>query len=120
MTDAAKIAENYIALWNEADRGQRKALIASAWAEDATYVDPMMAGRGHDEIDALIGAVHQRFPGLRFALSGQPDGHGDCLRFSWTLAAPASEPIACGTDFGIVASDGRLKAITGFLDHVKA
>jgi hypothetical protein len=120
MIDAAKIAENYIALWNEADQSQRKALIAGAWTEDATYVDPMMAGRGHDEIDALIGAVHQRFPGHRFALSGRPDGHGDRVRFSWTLAAPASEPVAGGTDFGVIAGDGRLKAITGFLDHVKA
>jgi hypothetical protein len=120
MTDAAKIADNYIALWNEADQARRKALIASAWTEDATYVDPMMAGRGHDEIDALIGAVHQRFPGHRFALSGQADGHGDRVRFSWTLAAPAVEPVAHGTDFGVVANDGRLKAITGFLDYVKA
>jgi hypothetical protein len=120
MTDAAKIAEDYIAAWNEVDQGARKALIASAWTEDATYVDPMMTGRGHDEIDALIGAVHQRFPGHRFALSGQADGHGDRVRFSWKLAAPAAEPIACGTDFGVVATDGRLKAITGFLDHVKA
>jgi hypothetical protein len=120
MTEPAMIAKNYIALWNEADQTCRKELIAKAWTEDATYIDPMMAGRGHDEIDALIGAVHQRFPGHRFELSGQPDGHSDRIRFSWTLGAPASEPIAHGTDFGIVAGDGRLKAITGFLDHVKA
>jgi SnoaL-like domain len=120
MTDPATIAEKYIALWNETDHARRKGLIAAAWTEDATYVDPMAGGRGHDEINALVGAVHQRFPGHRFALSGQPDGYADHVRFSWTLAAPAAEPIAEGTDFGIVAGDGRLKAITGFLDHVKA
>jgi hypothetical protein len=120
MTDAATIADKYITLWNEADQTRRKTLIAAAWTEDATYIDPMMGGRGHDEIDALIGAVHQRFPGHRFSLSREADGYGDRVRFSWTLAEPAAEPIAEGTDFGIVAADGRLKAITGFLDHVKA
>jgi len=120
MTDAALIAEKYIALWNEADQKRRKDLIARTWTEDATYVDPMMEGSGHDEIDALVGAVHQRFPGHVFALAGKPDGHGDRLRFSWTLGAPDAAPIAKGTDFGIVAGDGRLKAITGFLDYVQA
>jgi hypothetical protein len=120
MTDAAKIAERYIDLWNETDAQSRKALLASAWTEDASYVDPMMQGQGHSEIGALIGAVHARFPGHRFVLKGAADGHGDRLRFTWTLGAPGAEPIAQGTDFGIVASDGRLKSVSGFLDHVSA
>jgi len=37
--------ERYIDLWNETDAQSRKKLIASAWTEDATYVDPMMKGR---------------------------------------------------------------------------
>ena len=120
MTDAAKIAERYIDLWNETDSHNRRKLIASAWTEDASYVDPMMKGEGHAEIDALIGAVHQRFPGHRFALKGTPDGHGDRVRFSWTLGAANAAPIAHGTDFGLVAADGRLRSISGFLDQVAA
>jgi SnoaL-like domain len=119
MTDAAKIAERYIDLWNETDGHNRKTLIASGWTEDALYVDPMMKGQGHAEIDALIGAVHDRFPGHRFQLDGTPEGHGDRLRFSWTLGAPNAAPIAHGTDFGIVAADGRLKSVSGFLDAAK-
>jgi ketosteroid isomerase-like protein len=119
MTDAAIVAEKYIAVWNEADQARRKDLLAKAWTEDATYIDPMMQGRGHDEIDAMIGAVHQRFPGHVFALHGLADGHGDRVRFSWSLGAAGAEPIARGTDFGVLAGDGRLKAITGFLDHVQ-
>jgi hypothetical protein len=120
MTDAAKIAERYIDLWNETDAQNRKALLASAWTEDATYVDPLMKGQGHSEIEALIGAVHERFPDHRFVLKGAADGHGDRLRFTWTLGAPGAAPVAQGTDFGIVAPDGRLKSVSGFLDHVKA
>lgn len=40
MTNAADIAENYIALWNETDAGRRKAMFAQGWADGATYIDP--------------------------------------------------------------------------------
>ena len=120
MPDAVKIAESYIDLWNETNPVSRKTMIAAAWSEDAIYIDPLMKGQGHSEIDALIGAVHQRFPGHRFTLKGAADGHGDRLRFSWTLGEPNAAPIAHGTDFAVVAADGRLKSVSGFLDQVKA
>jgi hypothetical protein len=119
QTTPDKIAQQYIAAWNETDAGRRRALIAETWAEDATYVDPLMAGRGHAEVDALMGAVQQRFPGFRFALIGQPDGFGDKVRFSWGLGPDGAEAPIKGTDF-VQVEDGRLKSVTGFLDQVPA
>lgn len=118
MTDAHEIADRYIALWNETDAGVRRAGIAGLWREDARYVDPLMEGSGHDEIDALITAVRQRFPGHRFARTGTAEAHHDALRFSWTLAADGGPTVAAGTDFGRLAPDGRLANVTGFLDYV--
>jgi hypothetical protein len=119
MSNAAQIAERYIAVWNEADPARRDALLAEHWSENATYVDPLMKGDGRSEISALIGGVHQRFPGFRFALDGRADGYGDHVRFAWTLG-PESEPdMIKGTDFAIVEA-GRLKSVTGFLDKVPA
>lgn len=118
MTNAAAIADRYIALWNETDTRRRHDLIEAAWTEDARYVDPLMQGEGRAQIDGLIAAVQARFPGHRFTLSGQPDGYADRVRFSWTLASNNQMPIAHGTDFGVLAEDGRLRSITGFLDQV--
>ena len=120
MTDATETASRYIATWNEADPARRRNLIAAGWTEDASYIDPMMEGKGHEQIAALIDAVQERFPGHRFALAGQADGHNDRLRFSWTLGAPAGPVVAHGTDFAVLAEDGRLRSVTGFLDHVEA
>ena len=117
MTDAAQIAEAYIALWNETDPKRRRALIGEAWTEDARYVDPIMSGEGRDQIDGLIAAVHERFPGFRFALIGQPDGHGDHVRFSWGLGPDGEDSPIKGTDFAVVEG-GRLRTVTGFLDQV--
>ena len=45
MSTPQALADHYIAAWNETDADARRALIARTWAEDATYVDPVMAGR---------------------------------------------------------------------------
>ncbi len=118
MTDAAQIAQLYVDSWNETDGDRRAGLLADLWTEDARYVDPMMAGQGRTQIDALIAGVHQQFPGFRFTLAGKPDGHGDKVRFSWTLG-PDGQSLVEGTDFGVV-ENGRLSAVTGFLDKVPA
>lgn len=119
MIEPATIAEHYIAVWNELDSGRRRALLASTWTEHATYVDPLAQGRGHDEIDALIGAVQARFPGFRFTLSGKADGYGDKVRFSWALGPDSDKEMIKGTDFATLEG-GRLKSVTGFLDKVPA
>lgn len=112
-----KIAEDYIAAWNETDAERRRALIRRTWSDDAVYVDPLMAGRGHAELDALMAGVQQRFPDFRFALIGKPDGFGDKVRFSWGLGPAGADAPIKGTDF-VQVEEGRLKAVTGFLDQV--
>jgi hypothetical protein len=119
MTDAAKIADRYINVWNEKDPALRRALLVEGWSETATYVDPMMTGKGHEQIGAMIGAVQEKFPGFRFALDGRVDGHGDHIRFSWKLGPPGDSDMIKGTDF-VLLEAGRLKSVTGFLDKVPA
>jgi hypothetical protein len=119
MTDNAQIADRYIAAWNETDQHRRSALLAEGWSATATYVDPLGAAEGHDQIGALIGAVQTRFPGFRFALDGVADGYGDKVRFSWTLGPETEPDMIKGTDFAVV-HDGRLKSVTGFLNKVPA
>ncbi|WP_262267282.1 MULTISPECIES: nuclear transport factor 2 family protein [Microvirga] len=119
MTDATSIANRYIALWNETNANRRQALLADLWTDDGTYIDPLMQGSGHNQIGALISAVHERFPGFRFALVGQPDGHGSNVRFSWQLGPEGVDGPIKGTDFATL-DNGRLKEVVGFLDQVPA
>src|SRR5690349_770752 len=119
MTDATSIATRYIALWNETNADRRQALLADLWTENGTYIDPLMQGSGHNQIDALISAVHERFPGFRFTLVGQPDGHGSNVRFSWQLGPEGADGPIKGTDFATL-DNGRLKEVVGFLDQVPA
>ena len=119
MSDATAVIERYFAIWNEPDQERRRALIAETWTDDATYLDPMMAGDGPDGIDAMIAGVQQQATGLQFRQVGTVDSHNDRVRFSWELVGPnGGEPVYAGTDFATLAADGRLQTVTGFLDRV--
>jgi hypothetical protein len=113
--DITDTVDRYIAIWNEGDAGRRRALIAQTWTDDASYVDPLMTGEGPDGIDAMIAGAQQQFPGHRFRLVAGPDVHHDRVRFAWELRG-ADGPVAAGVDFAVVADDGRLRAVTGFLE----
>ncbi|HWL71589.1 MAG TPA: nuclear transport factor 2 family protein [Geminicoccus sp.] len=118
--DANLIAARYLAAWNAREPVERRAAVARAWTETGSYLDPLMEAEGHGGLDAMIAAAQAQFPGLVFRLAGAPDRHHDRLRFSWTLAPEGGVPVARGTDFAVVAEDGRLAAVTGFLDRESA
>jgi len=118
MITADTIVDRYIASWNERDADTRRALVTATFAEDAEYLDPLLSGRGLDEIDAMIAAAQQQFPGHEFTLAGEPDQHGGRVRFSWLLAPTGEAAVAGGTDFAQLAADGRIQTVTGFLDAV--
>ena len=119
MADPKTLAARYIANSNEIDAAQRMALLNQLWTEAGTYTDPLMHGAGHQQIDALIAAVQQRFPDNRFALTGAADGFGNHVRFSWQLGPAGSDAIIKGTDFAVCEGD-RFVSVIGFLDQVPA
>lgn len=119
MRTAAKVAEDYITVWNEPDATRRRAILEATWTPTASYVDPVAKGTGLIEIDNIIGSVRRRFPDFSFSLSGHADGHANVVRFSWALGPRDGAAVVKGTDF--VARDGdRIATVTGFLDLVPA
>ena len=115
--DFNNLISRYIEAWNETDGERRRELVAAVWTADGTYIDPLMSGAGHDSIATMIGLAQQQFPEHRFELSFGPDAHNDAVRFAWRLYGPDGDaPVAAGVDFGLVADDGRLQSVTGFLE----
>jgi hypothetical protein len=104
MTMHETLAQRYIDCWNATDPQRRRALLGTWWTEEAHYRDPLAQVQGTAQIDSLIAAVQQRFPGLRFAWQLGPE-HGDSL--------------VEGTDFAELEA-GRLARVTGFLDKLPA
>ncbi|GAA4575348.1 nuclear transport factor 2 family protein [Planotetraspora kaengkrachanensis] len=121
MTDFNAVAERYIAAWNETDADARAKAVAGLWTEDAVLTDPLTTVTGHDGIDAVIAGAQQMFPGFVFTLGGKVDGHHDIARFTWHLGPQdAAEPVVTGFDVIVIADDGRISNVHGFLDKVPA
>jgi hypothetical protein len=117
-TDMTALAQRYIESWNEADAQARRALLDELYTPDARYTDPLVDAQGRDQIDATIEGAQQQFTGMVFSLAGPVDSHHGIARFQWHLGAPGSiEPLVIGFDV-VVAQDGRLHRVYGFLDKV--
>jgi hypothetical protein len=115
--DPAAIATRYLEIWNERDAGKRRALIASLWAEDASFRDPIAAGDGVAGIDQVIEGVQNRFPDFRFRQLGAADGFGDYVRLSWGLGPDGGDAPIKGSDF-LELTGARLQKVTGFFDQL--
>ena len=122
MTEATRYATavaRYFEAWNSTDTAAREKAVAEAWTEDGGYTDPLGEATGHDALAALIAGVREQFPGFTFRQTGTVDGHHDTARFAWELVADAdgSAPVA-GSDVIVLADDGRIRSVLGFLDRV--
>jgi SnoaL-like domain len=113
-----ELVDRYIAVWNETDAAARRKLIARTYTEDADYLDPVLQGQGRDGIDALVKAVHEKYPGYKFSRTSDVDCHHDRARFSWQLAPENGLALVKGIDFAMLSADGHLQAVTGFFTEV--
>ena len=71
---------------------------------------------GVDGLDALVAAVQEQFPGHRFVLASGPEPTTTACASPGSWWATSGDPIATGTDVAVVAGDGRLRDVTGFLE----
>jgi len=115
-----EIIKRYLDAWNETDASVRRELVASLWAADGSYTDPLADVRGPDAIAGLIGAAQQQFAGLVFTLGGPVDANHNQARFTWHLGPDRGEPVVIGFDVVVLSEDGRIASVHGFLDKVPA
>ncbi len=111
------LIDRYIAIWNEQDAARRSDLIATTWAEDATYCDPSLEGEGRDGIDTMTASFQAAYPGATFQRAGTIDLHHDRVRFGWQLQTPDGQVVALGSDYGVIADGNVFASITGFFEQ---
>jgi hypothetical protein len=121
MGNPNELVVGYLAAWNETDAKRRRELIAKTWVEDGTYIDAHRRGVGHEGLDTMIANAQAQFPGYRLRLVSGIETHNGYMRFSWAAGGSPEAPLFLGgTDFAVVSADGRLKAVTGFVDAAPA
>ena len=112
------LIDRYLACWNATEPEARWNLLLEHWADDASYVDPVVDVHGRAALDATIAAVQEQFPTFVFTPVGAVDAHHDVARFGWGLGPEGGEPVIVGFDVVTLEDTGRIRSVVGFLDRV--
>lgn len=121
MTETNAVVRRYVEIWNQPDGALRAKAAAELLTGGCRFVDPIADVTGPDGLAAVIGGVHERFPGHRIRPIGEADTHHDVLRLSWELVPDAGgESVVIGTDVLTLTGDGQVEAISGFFDKAPA
>ena len=113
MNDTTTL-DTYFDLWNETDPDRRAELLRAVFTDDGRHVDPLADVRGHAELAAMMGGVHEQFPGHVFTRTSEVDAHHDVVRYTWRLAGPDGTVVVDATDVVELAEDGRFRTVSAF------
>ena len=121
MIDVVPIVEMYFAFWNEPDEARRQTLIAETFAADASYAGPPVEGDGREGIAALANQMKGHLAGYLFNRTSEVDAQHDVLRYTWEIVpVDGGQPLAAGIDFCKLDPEGRIQAVSVFLDVAPA
>ncbi len=117
----ADLIDRYCEVWSEPDAGRRAALLASVWAEGATYTDPSVHAVGADALLAHIAGVQSRRPGAKVLRTSAVDEHHGLARFGWRVVMADGVALPEGLDLAVISADGaRIERIVGFFGPLAA
>jgi hypothetical protein len=135
MTDARKLVADYVAIWNEADPRRREQAVSALWTEDGVHllqppqavrdaaagleVQALFEARGHRELLARVARAHEEFvaPGeYSFRLRSGASRLADTVKFQWEMVSRSGEVAGVGTEFMVLAADGRISRDYQFID----
>ena len=109
--DTAVLLDQYVAAWNEADPGRRRAAVGRLYADDGRVITPSVEVRGREAITEHIGEVFAEFigsSGRRFRRTDSTRNHRGLL-LRWELAGDRQPAAGAGINALLLGPDGRIE-----------
>lgn len=106
-----RLAERYVAAWNEPDPTVRRKLIDELWAEDGSYYNRLFVVRGRDMIDMIVGVAQQEYAAKGFSFRTRNDAHGhhNGIRFGWVMVVTETGEVdTFGEEFLVLDDAGQI------------
>ncbi|MFJ8435372.1 hypothetical protein ACIQ9P_29155 [Kitasatospora sp. NPDC094019] len=126
---AQRIADRYVALWNQPDPERRRRAIEELWAADGVHLlqppadlreraaelgftETVLEARGHDALERRVTRAYEEFVGggeYAFRGHGEAVRVGDAVRLTWVMVRPGEdEVLGGGVDLLVLDRDGRI------------
>src|SRR5829696_973947 len=124
---AERLADRYMALWNEPDADRRRRMVAELWTEDGSQIlqppqemreiaaSPGLGlaatfeARGHAELEARAATAYEQWVdsgGLSFRRRDDVERLHDVVKFHWEAVSPDGEVTGAGLEFLVLGADG--------------
>jgi hypothetical protein len=129
MTDT-RLAEKYIALWNQPDADLRRRMIAELWTEGGRHIlqppeeiraiaaqpgiglPAILEAQGYEAIEARATSAYEHWvssEGLSFRGRDDADRLGDVVKLHWEAIAGDGSVFGVGLSILVLAGDGRIE-----------
>lgn len=115
-----ELVERYVALWNDPDPASRRAAVCGLWVEDGVNFTSSLEARGYSALEARITRAHERYVATgehRFRPGAEVQSHHGAAKLRWEMVrTDTGEVAAAGSEFFVLAADGRIAADYQFLE----
>lgn len=111
---AEQVLQAYAAIWSEADRTRRAALLEHCLQPDAEIIGPGYCFRGHQAVSDEVERFHRQEPGYRAVVTSGFAMHHDVARFAVAVLDPQGKAVAEGEDIVVLGADGRIARVITF------
>lgn len=112
MTDAQRLADRYVAVWNETDHEARRQAIAALWTPQGAHYIGEREAHGYAALEQRIAGSHDKNVRLnrnRFRAVRNARALRDVVTFNWEMLPRDGEQVlATGLEFLIVDPAGRI------------
>ena len=113
MDDAQRLADRYVAVWNETDPDRRRRSITELWTPDGRHYVDTREAHGYDALEKRVTGSHEknvRDGGHRFRAAPNARALRDVVAFGWEMLPADNERIvANGLVFLMLDRDGRIR-----------
>lgn len=138
MTTPTELVERYVAMWNGADVGARRAAVRELWAQDGAhilqppeemlveatrigFINLVLEARGHHALEARVTRAYEEFVAsgeFRFRPRGNATQVGDVIKFGWEMVPTAGgDAAAGGLEFLLLDGQGRIRRDYQFIER---
>ena len=118
-TDLDRTVETYLAFWN-ADGDEQRRIAAEVFAPDVEHRAPIGVTTGVGPLVEFRRQLTAEIGAITVTARRAPDLHNDRARVPWHIVLADGTSFGTGTDVLELDGDGRVRAITTFIDRPPA
>jgi len=111
------VVERYVRFWNAETAQEQRRIAAEAFTDDVEYHAVPGVFTGTEALVDFRTQFVEHMGSVTFRALTAPDHHHDRARLRWEIVLEDGTSFATGTDVLNLAPDGRITAVTAFLDR---